>query len=139
YSVVITNGGGSVISSNAILTVIVPPTISVQPQDQTVKAGSSVTFTVSASGSVTLAYQWKLNGTSLPGATTSSFVISNVQTNHAGSYSVSITNNAGSITRFNAILTVTVPLHSRIEKIGLLPDKRVEMNLTGEPGNSYTI
>lgn len=139
YLVVITNAAGSVASSNAVLTVMVPPAISQHPQSQTVRAGSNITFTVLASGSSPLAYQWSMNGSLLPGATTSSMTLTNVQANQAGNYSVSITNDAGSAVSSNALLTVTLPLPSQFELLKVLPDKRVEMNLSVEPGISYRI
>src|SRR5262245_36655152 len=44
YTVVVTNVAGKVTSSNAILTVVVPPTITTQPQSKSVTAGANVTF-----------------------------------------------------------------------------------------------
>jgi len=51
-------------------------------------------------------YQWRFNGGNIPGATSSSFTIAYVQTNHAGNYSVTITNQAGWAISTNATLTV---------------------------------
>lgn len=109
YSVVVSNAAGSATSANAALTVNVPPSITTQPSSQTVIAGSSVTFTVSASGTAPLNYQWRFNGANLSGATAASFTISNVQSGDAGNYSVVVSNVAGSATSANAALTVNVP------------------------------
>ena len=109
YSVFISNSGGNATSANAVLTVLVPPAITTQPISQTVTQGSSATFTVAASGTTPLAYQWRLNGASISGATASSYTRANVQTTDAGSYSVQVSNSAGSATSANAVLTVTVP------------------------------
>src|SRR5205807_435165 len=66
YAVVVTNVGGSVTTSPAaVLTVNVPPSITIPPQSQTITAGSNVTISVSASGTLPLNYQWRLNGTNL--------------------------------------------------------------------------
>src|SRR5206468_2944432 len=65
YTVLVTNPWGSTTSSVATLTVVVPPGITAQPQDQAVVAGQSATFTVFASGTAPLSYQWRLNGTTL--------------------------------------------------------------------------
>ena len=58
YSVVVTNVAGSATSSNALLTVNVPPSITQQPQNQIVTSGATATFAVSATGTAPLAYQW---------------------------------------------------------------------------------
>jgi sugar lactone lactonase YvrE len=109
YSVVVANSGGAVISSNAILTVVVPPTIGAQPQGRVVNLGASVTFSVSASGTAPLFYQWRWNGQNIPGATNSSYVLATTETNHAGIYSLLITNIAGAVTSSNAQLDFNVP------------------------------
>ena len=111
YSVQVTNSFGSVVSSNAVLTVYgVPPSITTQPQNQTVLVGSTATFSTVASGSLPLTYQWFFNGTtSLTSATNSSLALTNVQMTNAGNYSVQVTNAFGSITSSNALLTVNFP------------------------------
>ena len=106
YSVVVTNVAGSVTSSNAMLTVNVPAGIVTQPSDQTAIQGSNVVFSVVASGTAPFGYQWSFNGTNLDGATSSTLALNNVQTNNAGTYSVVVTNVAGSVTSSNAMLTV---------------------------------
>lgn len=83
------------------------PSITAQPQSQTVSPGSNVTFTVTASGTAPLAYQWLFNNTNIAGATTNSYIVTNAQTTNAGNYSVTVTNIAGSITSSNAVLTVS--------------------------------
>jgi pectate lyase len=82
------------------------PTITTQPASQTVSAGSSVTFSVVASGTAPLSYQWKFNSANISGATSSSYTIASAQTNNAGSYTVTVTNVAGSVTSAAATLTV---------------------------------
>jgi hypothetical protein len=85
----------------------VPPTITTQPQSQTVLPGDNVTFSVVTTGMWPLSYQWRLNGTNIAGATTGSCVRTNVQPAAAGNYSVVVTNLAGSVTSSNAVLTIT--------------------------------
>jgi uncharacterized protein YjbI with pentapeptide repeats len=109
YSVTIVNGGGSTTSDPATLTVDLPPTITTQPLSQTVTAGQNVTFSVAASSTTSLGYQWYFNGTALPGATSSTLSLGNVQTNNAGNYTVVVSNVAGSVTSGAATLTVNVP------------------------------
>jgi pectate lyase len=109
YTVVVTNVAGSVTSAAATLTVNaapVPPSITTQPASQTVNAGSSVTFSVVATGTAPLSYQWKFNGGNITGATSSSLTLNNVQSANAGSYTVLVSNSAGSVTSAAATLTV---------------------------------
>ena len=88
---------------------IIAPALTCQPLDQTVVPGGTATFSVAASGTAPLTYQWLLNGASIPGATNSSFTLSNVQTADAGTYSAQVANSAGTALSSNAVLTVTQP------------------------------
>lgn len=139
YSVVVSNAGGSVTSAVAVLTVNVPPTITTQPQSQSAKCTSNVTFTVTASGTASLHYQWRFNSTAVPGATGSSYTRPGVQESDAGSYSVIVTNVAGSATSESALLTVLPPQAARIEPCSRLADGRVHLRWQGEPGWSYIV
>lgn len=106
YTVTVTNSAGSVTSSAATLTVVTAPAITTQPASKTVTAGGSATFSVVATGSATLTYQWKFNGSAISGATATSYTINNCQSANAGSYTVTVTNSAGSVTSSAATLTV---------------------------------
>jgi len=83
------------------------PQVVAQPTDQYVSVGGSATFTVTASGSGTLTYQWSFNGSAISGATGSSYTVTNAQAGNAGSYTVSVTNNNGSTTSHGANLSVS--------------------------------
>jgi hypothetical protein len=106
YSVRITNSAGSITSTVATLSVLSPPSISTPPQALTTNAGATVSFTVAAQGSPTLAYSWRLNGAALSGATSSILMLTNVQTANQGDYSVVVTSLVGSVTSASAHLTV---------------------------------
>ena len=115
YTVQVVNGYGSVMSSNAILTVVTLPTITTQPVNQTNGAATTATFSVAASSTSPLTYQWQQNGTNLvnggkfSGATTNTLTITGVSSNEAAIYAVTVTNTAGSVTSSNATLTVIYP------------------------------
>ena len=84
-----------------------PPAITAQPQDQSVAVGSSATFSVTATGSSPLNYQWMKNGTAIPGATAASYTTPAVAlTDDHSSFAVVVSNNSGSVTSNSAILTV---------------------------------
>ena len=100
------NSSATSTSTVVNVTVAIPPSIGVHPVSQRIVTSSNVTFTVTASGTVPLSYQWRFNGANIGGATRSSYSITNVQTAHAGIYSVLITNIVGSVTSDNALLTV---------------------------------
>jgi hypothetical protein len=84
-----------------------PPSITGQPQNQTVPAGSTVVMGVTASGTLPLSYQWRWHGTNLPGASGTSLTLNNAAVNQSGPYSVRVTNVYGSTTSQVATLTVT--------------------------------
>jgi hypothetical protein len=106
YTVVVSNQGASVTSAPAVLSVNVPPSITLQPQSQVVNAGKSVTFSVNASGTTPLSYQWYRNGSPLGGATGVSYTIGSSQPSNAGDYMMTVANIAGSATSSIATLTV---------------------------------
>lgn len=84
------------------------PQITVHPASRTVAVGQSVTFTVSASGSAPLSYQWQRNGSNISGATSSSYSIASAATADNGAqFRVVVSNSFGSDTSDNATLTVT--------------------------------
>src|SRR5581483_7004755 len=85
------------------------PAINLQPASQATILGGNVTFSVAATGTPTLTYQWSFNGANLDGATGSSLTLGNVQFSQAGSYAVLVANAVGSVASSNAILTVTPP------------------------------
>lgn len=89
--------------------IAVAPTIETQPQNQTVTEGQTATFTIAAAGTGPLTYQWKKDGNNIEGATTATLTISDAQAADAGSYSVVVTNQEGSVISNTATLTVNKP------------------------------
>ena len=107
YFVVITNLYGATTSSVAALVVYSPVNITGQPASQVVPALSTVMFTVTASSYPALVYQWTFNNTNLPGATSSTLVISNVLLPDLGDYAVLVGNGYNSNTSATATLSMS--------------------------------
>jgi hypothetical protein len=107
YDCVVSNSCGSATSNAATLTVNTPPVITDDPDNKTVCEGDSATFSVSASSTTPLSYQWRKNGSTIPGATNSSYTISPVGSSNSGSYDCVVTNTCGSATSDAATLTVS--------------------------------
>ena len=109
YSVIVSNPYGSATSAVATLTVLTAaPSIVTQPTDKTIMVGQDASFTVAASGTAPLAYQWYYNtNTLLDGQTSNSLLVANAQTTNAGAYLVVVTNSLGSATSAVATLTVS--------------------------------
>ena len=82
------------------------PVITNQPQNTTVFEGNVASFSVTATGTPPLSYQWRKNAVNISGATSSTYVIPAATESDEGSYSVVVSNSAGSVTSNNATLTV---------------------------------
>ena len=117
YTVIITSSYGSITSSVAGLTVVLPPSITAQPTNQTVLVGGTATFSVAVSGTGPFTFQWQFHRTrqfngNIAGATNSSLVLSNLnsaQVTNDGTYDVVVTTPFGSVTSSNAVLTLVLP------------------------------
>jgi hypothetical protein len=115
-TVVTDNGSPPLSATNSFLVIVTqsnpPPVITSQPLSRTNNAGTTATFSVTATGS-SLTYQWIKNSTinlvdggNISGAATANLTISNVSGSDAGTYTVQITNAAGSVLSGPATLTV---------------------------------
>ena len=110
FIVVVRNNAGSVTSTAATLTVnaaAVAPAITTQPVNQMVTAGQTATFTVTATGTAPLSYQWNKNGTAISGATSSTYTTpATTSSDNGAPFTVVVSNSAGSVTSTAATLTV---------------------------------
>jgi hypothetical protein len=113
YSLLVTNGQGSALSSYALMNVLTPPIIVTQPAGLNVKAGTTATFTVAATGPAPLSYHWYWNGIANPimGATNVTLTLTGVQLTNAGAYEVRVVNAYGSTMSSNAVLSVLLLDH----------------------------
>jgi uncharacterized repeat protein (TIGR03803 family) len=113
YSVIVSNVYNSVTSTPALLTVNVSqPLITSQPASETVVAGVTASFSVTAAGDAPLTYQWQDNGVNLAdgagisGSAKATLTLASVSLASAGTYSVIVSNALGGVTSSNALLTV---------------------------------
>ena len=110
FDVIVSNSLGSATSNQATLTVNatpVAPTITAQPGNQTVTAGQIATFTVVASGTTPLTYQWQKNGAAITSAIATSYTTPVTTTGDSGEmFRVVVSNSAGNVTSNSAMLTV---------------------------------
>jgi hypothetical protein len=115
YSVTVNNAVGSAESDSAELTVAFRPVITSRPVSQTVAVGGSASFSIEATGTEPLTYQWKRHGIDLSddntytGTATPNLFINNVQTDKAGAYNVVVANIVGSTASPSATLRVDIP------------------------------
>lgn len=118
FSVTVTDSSGTTTSTTAILTVYPEPTVNLspvgpvligaQPQNQTVTAPASVTFSASAIGTAAITYQWNENGAPISGATSATYTTpATTSADNGASFTVTVTNSVNSLTSAPATLTVT--------------------------------
>jgi pectate lyase len=115
YSVVVSNMVGSVLSSNAVLTINtnpVAPEFTAQPVSLVVLMGGTASFTPVVIGTAPISYQWYKNGTPISGATSLTLTLNSVQLTNGGSYTLSASNSVGGVVSDPATLVVStaVPL-----------------------------
>ncbi|ROL62000.1 choice-of-anchor D domain-containing protein [Bacteroidetes/Chlorobi group bacterium ChocPot_Mid] len=94
------------LSNKVTLSVKTKPVISVQPQDQTVSVGKNISFSVSATESIT-SYQWRKNEQNINGAVTNILTLQNVSVTDSGKYDCVIKNSCGESVSRQAKLIVT--------------------------------
>lgn len=99
YQLAISNAAGVAITTNAALTVLPPPLVSIDPPDLTTNGGANVTFvaTVTGQGAGTFAYQWQFDGTNIAGATNTTLALTNLLVTQSGQYRLVLSNASGTV------------------------------------------
>src|ERR1043166_1313995 len=111
YTVSVSNQSGEVVSAPAVITILsAVPRVTSQPKDQVAILGGSVAFSLVAEGRPPLAYQWRFNGTNISGANSATLLVTNVQAEQVGSYSVQISNSLSNTVSDGAELGLITPL-----------------------------
>ncbi len=115
YHVEVSNVAGATTSSIANLTVSAQPppvasapTITLQPTSLVVNNGGTAIFSVTANGQAVLEYQWMKNDLPIGGATSPTLALTGVKITDAATYTVRVSNSAGTITSTPATLTVNI-------------------------------
>ncbi len=108
YTVVVRNAFGFETSAAANVNVVEAsaPVFTLQPENQSVNAGTTLTLASTASGAPTPTFQWYKNNTLIPGATLATYTVPSVTTDNAGEYKVIATNSQGSVT--SDVVTITI-------------------------------
>ena len=136
YTVVASNASGSATSHVATLTVLVPASITAQPQDKTVLIGGSALFSVTAAGLPDPVYQWRRNATNLSGATGASYNILSAAPADAAGYTVVVSNSVNSVTSQVARLNL---VHAPGFSTYWQTAGQMTLNFTREAGAIYEV
>lgn len=138
YLVTVSNSAAAVASESARLTINTPvlaPTIITQPRAKGIHPGESVLFTIAATGTEPMSYQWFRENVLIPGMTSPTLLLTNVQLSAAGNYTVKVQNSATTITSLPAQLSVT---SLRISTIASTPTG-TKLQWAGLAGHTYTL
>lgn len=151
FTVTVSNLAGQVTSAAATLTVnaaTAPPSIITQPSSQTIVAGQTVTFSVTASGTAPLTYQWYKNGAGISSAGSSSYTTPATTTADNGAlFTVVVSNSVGNVTSTAATLTVNAatfllnanPTSLSFGSVGTGTSNTLAVTLTNSGNSQVTI
>ena len=114
------------------------PIVTSQPHDQSVSPGSNATFTVNVLGAVPMVFQWRFNDGNISGATNATFIRTNAQLSDAGSYSVFVTNIAGTVLSSNASLSIILP-RPMIQSIAITGTNSVRITWSAVSNATYQL
>lgn len=115
------------------------PAIVLQPKSQTAPPGADVTFSVGARGGEPVGYQWRFNGDDLPGANDPVLRLPNVATTQAGTYSVRVANQFGTVTSDSAQLQVPLVVPIRWTGVATHADGGLVLSVQGTAGTRVAI
>ena len=100
--------------------------------------GSTATFVANAIGTPPLNWQWQFNTTNIDGATNATLVLSDVTLDQAGTYSVTVTNEASGELSSNAVLSIFVPPPT-LDSFSVTADNQILFTIDGVPGLNYAV
>jgi hypothetical protein len=106
YTVEVSNGAGQVTSAEAAFSMSSKVVITSQPASVSTRTGAAATFSVVATGTPPLSYQWKKNGVAIQGATRASYTVPSANASEVGGYEVFVYNAFGDATSVTARLNI---------------------------------
>jgi len=131
--------GASINTSMTGTGVTATPSLTTQPASQTVTAGQAATFSVSATGTAPLNYQWQKNGTAIRGAISANYTTPATTTSDNGAqFTVTVSNSSGTITSNAAILTVNGQV-SGGPALPTLPQATVDLTMPTQTGTVWNV
>jgi len=116
--------------------VISGPVIMTQPVSQHACTGSGISLSVSASYAAS--YQWSLNGTAIPGATSSTYTVPSAAAGNAGTYTVAVINGVGTVTSSVAIVGVGSSITSNPASLSLHPTQTATFSVSADGPSPVT-
>jgi hypothetical protein len=152
YSLIVSNSQGFVSSSNAALTVLppTPPFFTSEPGSITAYVGQSINLSGSVDGSPLFAFQWRKDDTNFTEMTAASswgstwLELTNISMGDAGTYSLFVTNDFGSVESSNAVLTVipsvgpAITKHPRSLEVAEGVNTWMSIAASGDPEPAFT-
>jgi hypothetical protein len=129
YTITATSVDQPSVSVTTTLT-ISAPVINTQPQSQHICTSSGLLLSVIASYATS--YQWKFNGTAIPGATSSIYAVASASSSNVGTYSVTVTNGVGSVTSTVATIAVGSSITSNPASSSLHPTQVAAFSVAGQ-------
>lgn len=122
YTVVVTNYWGAVTSAPAVVSIGSPPGFVTQPISKSALIGQNVSFAAATFGSTPLTFQWNKDNSQLSdggvyaGTSTTALTLTSITANENGSYTLTVTNSAGSTNSNPATLSVASPPHVGLDR-----------------------
>jgi hypothetical protein len=140
YTVVVMDAQANVVGTNSATArlIVNDPAIIQQPANVVTTNGYGASFSVLATGTPPLAYQWNFNGQPIAQATLASLSLNGVTTGQAGSYSVTVSGPGGVIKSGAATLTVLVGTSATISNPAYQSNVLTFL-VSGTAGLSYTV
>lgn len=120
----------------------VAPALARQPGPSTNSAHTSLTLLALATGTPPLSYQWSKDGSPMPGATSYSLVLNDLQVSNSGLYTITVTNRTGSVTGTNGQITVvdavTPVITQQPQSVQVFPGNLARFSVTASGSSSFT-
>jgi hypothetical protein len=135
YTITATSTDEPSVSVSTTIT-ISAPVITTQPASQHVCTGGVLTLTVVASYATS--YQWNLNGTPIPGATTATYTVPAAASTNAGNYTVTVTNGVSSQTSTVAAVAVGSSITSNPISLSILPTQTAFFSVAAQGLSPFT-